>query len=41
MSDTNAPVVQMEAKDNGWVVMVVIPDGGNLGWFESDDGRVR
>lgn len=40
------PVIQdvpMQAKDNEWVVMALTPNGGHLGWFESDDGwgRVR
>lgn len=40
------PVVQevpVEAKVNDWVVMVLTPHGGHLGWFESDDswGQVR
>ena len=35
------PVVQeipVDAKENEWVVMVVTPNGGHLGWFESDGG---
>lgn len=40
------PVVQevpVDAKENDWVVTVLTPNGGHLGWFESDDGwgRVR
>jgi len=35
------PVVQevpADAKENDWVVMVLTPNGGHLGWFESGDG---
>ncbi|KAF8136337.1 AB-hydrolase YheT [Boletus edulis] len=35
------PVVQevpVDAKDNDWIVMVLTPNGGHLGWFETDDG---
>lgn len=35
------PVVQevpMDTKENDWVVTVITPNGGHLGWFESDGG---
>lgn len=35
------PVVQevpMDTKENDWVVTILTPNGGHLGWFESDDG---
>ncbi|KAF9227946.1 AB-hydrolase YheT [Gyrodon lividus] len=46
ISAADDPVVQevpMDAKGNEWVVMVLTPNGGHLGWFESDDawGQVK
>ncbi|KIL00421.1 hypothetical protein PAXRUDRAFT_821713 [Paxillus rubicundulus Ve08.2h10] len=41
ISAADDPVVQevpMDAKGNAWVVMAMTPNGGHLGWFESDDG---
>ncbi|KAG9318460.1 Alpha/Beta hydrolase protein [Chiua virens] len=41
INSADDPVVQevpMDAKDNEWVVMVLTPSGGHLGWFESDGG---
>ena len=35
------PVIQevpMDTKENDWIITVLTPNGGHLGWFESDGG---
>ncbi|KAH7930797.1 AB-hydrolase YheT [Leucogyrophana mollusca] len=41
INSADDPVVQdvpMDANGNEWVVMVLTPYGGHLGWFEADEG---